>query len=102
MNYENMTTWEVVANLRQMTGLDHTGSMAHIAANRIEELVDARWRPIETAPKDGTVIMAFAPGWYPQPAIVEYVNGRWRLWQTGDAFQHRLTHWAPCPAPPSN
>lgn len=38
MNYENMTDAEIVDHLRQMTGLDHVGSMAHVAANRIEEL----------------------------------------------------------------
>jgi len=65
------------------------------------------WQPIETAPKDGTVILAWIPaheGDKPEVAPVRWqshVTGRW----VHDASDWTLeapmpTHWQPLPAPP--
>lgn len=76
------------------------------------------WRPIETAPKDGTVIHVWAPGYewpeavlyeeYP-PADAEEVGspGYWRYAEEmmaevcDGAGEEEWTHWRPLPTPPA-
>lgn len=64
------------------------------------------WQPIETAPKDGTAILAYAPdigrGFYgvaqwahSDPDFPQTVPG-W-FWP----FAIRPTHWMPLPPPPT-
>lgn len=65
------------------------------------------WQPIETAPKDGTEILAFDP--VADKCDVCYMQ-RSRIWSTqsdgeygpdDDEFQAtRATHWMPLPKPP--
>jgi hypothetical protein len=75
------------------------------AADRIEaltaQLARARqegWQSIETAPKDGTVIL-FAT---PEPGDWRYhmsrADDRWN----GAIWLEKATHWMPLPAPPAN
>lgn len=61
----------------------------------------SEWQPIETAPEDGTPILAWSD------EGVSYVcwglNGIWTFFQNhrGDKFHFRPTHWMPLPTPPA-
>ena len=64
------------------------------------------WQPIETAPKDGTFIEAYAAftgliavAWW-SPAT-SYSDARWR-WNIAEELENmkpRPTHWRPLPRP---
>lgn len=60
----------------------------------------SEWKPIETAPKDGTPLLLF--GIYPgdqQP--LWWVTGGWQNGRfRGDYATPPPTHWLPLPAPP--
>lgn len=63
----------------------------------------SEWQPIETAPKDGTRILAIAPPDGHQ--IVAWGQSKrranWRInFETGPAWWGAPTHWIPLPAPP--
>lgn len=75
------------------------------------------WQPIETAPKDGTVIFVHAPKYeWPEAVLYEEYDedtarslgeaGFWRYAETTmaeictDAGEERWTHWMPLPPPP--
>lgn len=78
------------------------------------------WRPIETAPRDGTCILVYEPGERPGEANLnislvhfsEYgygsPDGGWRLCETGgwaedsDPMNDTPTHWMTLPPPPSS
>lgn len=59
------------------------------------------WQTMETAPRDGTRVLCFAP-----PSSSEYLTARLRVdwWHEGGWWQMRpvqpYTHWRPLPAPP--
>jgi hypothetical protein len=63
------------------------------------------WKPIETAPRDGTLVLLFVPG----SRIREIVFGRrdeddedWMM-DNGEAaspIDIPVTHWMPMPEPP--
>mgnify|MGYP001574536749 CR=1 FL=1 len=67
------------------------------------------WQPFETAPKDGTRILAWGPKemvitimWH---AIPRRDDGYWKLEPDGGTesnydIETPLTHWAPLPDPP--
>ena len=64
---------------------------------------DAFWRPIETAPADGTRVLVFAPpSGNEYPAMVQRVD----MWRSGGWWQMRpaqpYTHWRPLPAGPGD
>lgn len=67
------------------------------------------WQPIETAPKDGTDILAYGRAEYDGTL---YAKGRHVCWWEGDAItgfwsgrdatcDYRVTHWMPLPPPPA-
>ncbi len=66
------------------------------------------WRPIETAPKDGTWVLAWFPVCYDggtHVAAANYVGGKWYLEQWDDWGQVEaggFTHWMLLPAPPED
>jgi hypothetical protein len=53
------------------------------------------WQPIETAPKDGTVIIVYAPGFFQTAA---WTGGGWT--NASDSWLEDVTHWMPLPEPP--
>lgn len=61
------------------------------------------WQPIETAPRDGTPILAY-PVWSSSPVAevvwrpMKRTTGRWE--SRGLAVHGTLTHWMPLPPPP--
>lgn len=81
-----------------------------------------QWQPIETAPKDGTRILTFAPTRYEKQQTIAVVwwgefwhedyepagNGLFMQtrqllraeWEGGPWSPWRPTHWMPLPAPP--
>ena len=69
------------------------------------------WRPIETAPKDGTHILVWGPdsgGIYGftvpyQPMVVLWWkdDGRWVARENDDMEWGDLTHWMPLPELPA-
>ena len=67
-------------------------------------LAATQWRPIETAPKDGTVIVAH--DWHrgcgiyghDETQLVSFKDGEWF---GKDSYEiHYPTHWMPLPKPP--
>lgn len=56
------------------------------------------WRPIETAPKDGTVILGY---WSPEYAeTIYWSDGSWFWSHDGDTWwRGGPTHWAPFEPP---
>lgn len=63
------------------------------------------WQPIETAPTDGTPILAFMPTYYQGKggqAVVLWMDYSDRPgWYSAVASIHEPTHWQPLPAPPT-
>jgi hypothetical protein len=89
--------------------------LAEAAASQLRAAVDAyeraegklAWRPIETAPKDGTHILLSAPG---RVTCGEWIvpNGPdwddeplWGSWDGNFSEENPPTHWQPLPAPPA-
>lgn len=67
------------------------------------------WRPIETAPKDGTIIFCACEGQFSLAAWDSYcarwlakVNGESARDYYGDEVAVEPDHWMPLPEPPSN
>jgi hypothetical protein len=67
-----------------------------------------RWKPIETAPKDGQRIMAFMPsraGFFARQDMVPVAwsgwgGGTWESLSGGHIAEDELSHWQPLPEPP--
>ena len=72
-------------------------------------MTDMQWQPIETAPKDGTRILAYWPDTYGNNSAVQ-VETWWGPWGKASTWQSAFewadgacvpTHWMPLPPPPS-
>lgn len=57
------------------------------------------WQTIESAPKDGTDIFVYRPGYIPDAAIAWWHSG-WISTFTGEPLKGAPTHWMSLPAPP--
>jgi hypothetical protein len=64
----------------------------------------AKWQPIETAPKDGRLILTYAPEAHKYSGIpsvrVNYFYGC--AWQKTNHKLYPPTHWMPLPNPPES
>lgn len=59
-------------------------------------VMDDRWQPISTAPKDGTFILAFDG----EVRVMIWSLFFRRGWISGNADEREPTHWMPLPEPP--
>lgn len=63
----------------------------------------SEWQSIDTAPKDGTVILAYDPKWNPPlPALFYKDENEWRIFGTNrrQYGEYAPTHRMPLPEPP--
>lgn len=70
------------------------------SAARIAELQSlTAWRPIDTAPRDGTRVLLYVPDWH---FASKYQEGFWSgsYWESFDGTSCAPTHWLPLPAAP--
>ena len=107
-------TWQADSPLKAVSAEQRERVPAKVAVERIfaacEEAQPAvlavpGWRPIESAPKDGTVIIL---GYLPNPRIDRHVyEGKWHelqgWWTSVNGFMvhNDATHWMPLPAAPA-
>ena len=65
------------------------------------------WRPINTAPEDGSEVLIFVDG---HVVVAAHIDGRWRPVIAGqpvdgapaDRLNGLPTHWRPLPPPPGS
>lgn len=72
----------------------------------------SEWQPIETAPKDGTVVLLFVPESTDTDGVRVGFFSYWAAygdWYGDESASHSLsnlygkpTHWMPLPAPPTS
>lgn len=89
---------ELVERLDQYAGrADDAGRIAREAAACIREMVE--WRPIETAPRDGTPVLVIWKAYLPEVvcAVVMWDGDQWR---EADDIVSGPTHWLPLPPAP--
>lgn len=69
-----------------------------LALDLLRQLREREWQPIETAPKDGTLVDL----WHPIFGRISDACWHRGVWNTarGDDFTE-FTHWQPLPAPPN-
>jgi hypothetical protein len=84
----------------------HGGTPIDEVKRELGIINDLGWRPIATAPRDGTRILLTYPASGSRPYAWGTVRvGKWngRLWQLDMAgnYQSQCTHWQPLPPPPS-
>jgi len=58
------------------------------------------WKPIETAPKDGTFILVAVPGEVAIHIMLVWWLDGWCLDMTNTPIVGNPTHWMPLPEPP--
>ncbi len=65
-----------------------------------DEYAKSQWRPIDTAPKDGTTVLFYLP----ESQLVGYYHIRHETWVTqtpvGQCFKYSPTHWQALAQPP--
>jgi hypothetical protein len=61
----------------------------------------SQWQPIESAPKDGTAVLAYCPDAQPTVGVVAFQRG-WQEWSSVPGVHTRKpTHWMHLPEPPN-
>jgi hypothetical protein len=85
--------------------IDGCVDLAHVTEAAIAAAMPhlVGWRPIDTAPKDGTKVLLWWPHWSEIPMVGEC---RYQKWRANDAIEDSSTtigptHWQPLPPPPA-
>jgi hypothetical protein len=95
-----MTTRETIpADIPEDAEREVYGALAQMVADE-RRYAGSPWRPIATAPKDGTAILGW---WGGECMIVDWcvVVERWGSTHDGeDMFEPEPTHWMPLPDGP--
>lgn len=115
-------TMSLIEHLRSGQQCDEDGVMCIVSRQACHEAADLlegleaenarlRWHPIETAPKDGTVIML----WYVTKInrhasfhinikVGKFLSdlGEWQVAGVGGNVAPTVTHWMPLPDPPTD
>lgn len=60
----------------------------------------SEWQPIETAPKDGSEILAFVPGLFLGQMVLFWSRDYWREKANCMGLKQPPSHWMPLPSPP--
>ncbi|WP_370194416.1 MULTISPECIES: hypothetical protein [Aurantimonas] len=99
-----LTNAELSALLESCSQSADFHAMGHIApaireaASRLQAPAVAEWQPIETAPQDGTQVLA--PCGYGFLDVLTYSDGAWRETSNLLRARHQPTVWQPLPAAP--
>lgn len=59
------------------------------------------WKTIDSAPKDGTGILAYVDGFGMGQFVLFWLDGYWREGASLMGLKTQPTHWQPLPAPPA-
>ena len=111
------TKAEALAELRKVENFASYASdtlRSYISAqSETPPIQQGEWLPIESAPKDGTKVLGFAPNKLVIDPNFRVVTMWWRkwqdrggdhwCWQSTESGSHidEPTHWMPLPAPPT-
>lgn len=71
---------------------------------RLQAIVERRWQPIETAPKDGTTLLVWNPTWYQGKGgqcVGVWFRPESKWYSIEITMSIQPTHWMPLPEPPT-
>lgn len=91
-----------------MMDLERELTTSRAATDKTRQEADAlmeqvpRWRPIESAPKDGAPLLCLIPGRFtaPRMRVLRWKADRWVLDGQSDNDFYQPSHWMPLPLPP--
>lgn len=90
---------DAITDSLEMDWTSRDGARAVVRALRAANVMPV-WHPIESAPKDGTLILA--PVGHGIMDVVSWWGGQWRETANALAIRNEPTHWQPLPTPPEN
>lgn len=96
------TGWETDGGFPGYGLTKHDAEELANAANRIKM---TEWRPIETAPKDGTYFVAYWPPLVDEPHVQQYYVCHYAfnsIWPSWIDLNDMPTHWHPLPVLPED
>jgi Protein of unknown function (DUF551) len=91
LSRDERSEWRV---LHDEIGIDN------VAEELLELREKTRWRPIETAPKDGSMLIAWCQYMDVAQARFSQRRQQWLFSDYGDESDWKPTHWMPMPSPP--
>lgn len=74
--------------------------------SEIEKMKAVDWRPIETAPRNGTlIVVAYRDGFTGTMEVAntcwDYEKNKWKDFVSNEYAKDIVTHWLPLPKPPT-